>query len=448
MMTSDRTVTQYTSWGGLKTSPTDVLKPDGAEALRLPDRTWLAYGNGRSYGDSCFPAIGTLIDTRGMNRVLAFDEATGIIRAEAGLLIGDLIRHVSAKGWFPPVVPGTQHVTLGGALANDIHGKNHHTQGSFGTCVRAFEILRSDGSRQLCSPARNNALFCATIGGLGLTGFVTWVELQLMQVDSSDVLQEAVPLDELADFFRYCTHEKGNAPYSVAWIDSLAKGSALGRGVLLKGRHATDGQSEPLRAKARLGMPFTPPVSLINTLSLTAFNALYRRKMLANPGERRCSAGSFFFPLDAVGHWNRLYGRRGLRQHQCVIPLAKAEATIAAMLEVTHAAGQGSFLTVLKLFGSVPSPGYLSFPQPGATLTLDFAYLGARTDALLDTLDSMALNAGGRINPYKDAHMSAQTFSRSFPDVARFRACMDTWAQSAFAARVNLQADTATQRNR
>ncbi len=444
-MTNGKPADRYTSWGGLTARPSHILAPQDTASLQLPEGSWLAYGNGRSYGDSCFPAGGTLIDTRGMNRIVSLDKASGVIRAEAGLLIGDLIRQVSDTGWFPAVVPGTQHVTLGGAMANDIHGKNHHLQGNFGTCVRAFEILRSDGSRQICSPQQNSDLFCATIGGMGLTGFVTWVELQLMKVHSSDILQEAIPLDNLSDFFRHSRLEEGvTSPYSVAWIDSLAKGSALGRGVLLKGRHATESTSEPLNVKARLSVPFTPPISLINSLSLRPFNAFYRMKTLAKKGEQRCSAGSFFFPLDAVGHWNRLYGPRGLRQHQCVIPLAQAEVTMAAMLDASHAAGQGSFLTVLKIFGSVPSPGLMSFPREGATLTLDFPYLGVQTDALLDKLDSLVLTAGGRINPYKDAHMSAETFARSFPDTELFRQNMDPMARSTFAERVKLTPEKAT----
>ncbi|MGL4637929.1 MAG: FAD-binding oxidoreductase [Beijerinckiaceae bacterium] len=435
-------LSQYTSWGGLSTRPDRVLTPQDSSSFQLPDGPWLAYGNGRSYGDSCFPESGTLIDMRQCRQVISFDKTTGIIRAEAGLLLGDLIRLVADTGWFPAVVPGTQYVTLGGALANDIHGKNHHVQGSFGTSVRAFEILRSDGTRQVCSPDKNIALFCATIGGMGLTGVVTWVELQLMPVTSSDIIQEVVALSCLSDFFQQAEQQKelDDFPYTVAWIDSLATGSALGKGVLLKGRHARVNASVALPAKARVGVPFTPPVNLINTLSLRAFNTLYRAKTLSQKGPKRCSAGSFFFPLDAVGHWNKLYGPKGLRQHQCIIPLEAAEETIATMLETTQAANHGSFLTVLKIFGKTASPGLLSFPREGATLTLDFAWRGKQTDALLDRLDELALSSGGRISPYKDAHMSAETFQQSFPELDDFRQYMDPMARSEFASRVNLLA--------
>jgi FAD/FMN-containing dehydrogenase len=377
-----------------------------------------------------------LIDMRSLDRVVAFDPGTGIIVAEAGLTIGGLIRHAAPHGWFPPVVPGTQHVTLGGALANDIHGKNHHAAGAFGPHVLGFELLRSDGARLQCSPTSHLPLFMATIGGMGLTGLVTTIELQLMRVASTDVLQRAAPIENLGDFFRQA--EDARETYTVAWIDSLARGARLGRGVFLAGEHARNAGARPLGAGHRVAAPFTPPFSLINAASLRAFNAAYRWRALSGHSLKRVSAGSFFFPLDAVGGWNRLYGPRGLRQHQSVIPTAKAEATIARMLEATQSAGHGSFLTVLKLFGDAPSPGLMSFPRPGATLTLDFPYRGDETDALLDRLDDLTLAAGGAVNAYKDARMSAATFRASYPDTEMFRAAMDPGARSAFARRVGL----------
>jgi FAD/FMN-containing dehydrogenase len=431
----------YRSWGGLRAEADAVMRPLSLDDIRLPAGPWLAYGNGRSYGDSAFPASGALIDMRGLNRVIDFDAATGVLKAEAGLLLADLLPLIIPHGWFPAVVPGTRFVTLGGALANDIHGKNHHGAGTFGEHVCAFELLRSDGARLHCSSSQNAEVFRATIGGMGLTGLVTWIELQLMRVASPDVLQEALPLDDLAAFFRLAPASDTSHAYSVAWIDSLARGAHLGRGVLLRANHAPAGHPAAIAGGPRIAVPFTPPFSLINGPSLRAFNALYRNRTLARKGEHRVGYAPFFFPLDAVGAWNRLYGPRGLRQHQSVIPLARAEATIAAMLDETHRAGQGSFLTVLKLFGERPAAGLMSFPRAGATLTLDFAYRGAATDALLDRLDALVIGARGRINPYKDAHMSAETFAASFPESASFQRFMDPMARSAFARRVGLKAE-------
>lgn len=428
----------YASWGGLEAGDVTVLRPRALEDLSLPAGGWLAHGMGRSYGDSCLPSGGALIDMRGADRILAFDVERGILSAEAGLTLGALIAAVAPWSWFPAVLPGTRHVTLGGAVANDIHGKNHHVAGTFGEHVRAFGLLRSDGSRT-CSRQENPELFRATIGGLGLTGVITWVEVRLMRVPSPDVIQEALPLANLAAFFRLAGASDATHAYSVAWIDSLAEGAALGRGVFLRANHAPPAKPRRSRTKPLLGVPFTPPFSLINGASLRIFNALYRRRALAHQGPALVSHGSFFFPLDAVARWNRLYGPRGLRQHQSVIPLAKAETTIAAMLEATHRARQGSFLTVLKLFGERPAAGMLSFPTAGATLTLDFPHRGPATDALLDRLDALTLAAGGRVNPYKDAHMSAATFAASFPQAAEFCCYIDPHARSRFAERVGLR---------
>jgi FAD/FMN-containing dehydrogenase len=427
----------YPSWGGLKAGDVAVLKPDETE-FQLPAKSWLAYGNGRSYGDSCFPADGTLIDMRGLNRILSFNAETGNIRAEAGVILGDLIGYVADHGWFPAVVPGTRFVTIGGALCNDVHGKNHHRQGTFGEHVLAFELLRSDGSRMICSAQTNIDLFKATIGGMGLTGVVTWVEMQLMKVASPDVMQEAIPLNSLDDFFALAPASDENHDYSVAWIDSLAKGVDLGRGVLLCANHAKAEMRLRQREKALLSVPFMPPISLINTLSLKLFNTAYRWRALAKQGETLVGYRSFFFPLDAVNHWSRIYGPGGLRQHQSILPIAAATATVRALIEATHEAGHGSFLTVLKLFADRQAAGMMSFPRHGVTLTLDFPYRGAKTDMLLDRLDTITTKAGGRVNPYKDAHMSAATFAASYPEIADFRSFIDPMARSRFAERTGL----------
>jgi FAD/FMN-containing dehydrogenase len=428
-------VSVFRSWGGIVHKPMRVIAPaDGAALVG----NWLAYGNGRSYGDSCFPAPGgALVDMRSTAKVLGFASDTGRIRVEPGLTIGALIAHLHGSGWFPAVVPGTRHVTIGGAIANDIHGKNHHGAGTFGCHVLSLGLLRSDGEVMTCSAQDNAALFGATIGGMGLTGIITWAELQLMRTASADVVQEVLPLEKLGDFFAQSQQDDARFAYSVAWIDSLATGLALGRGALLRANHADSGAGARGR-EPRLSVRFTPPMSLINRPSLKVFNHLYRWRTLAKPGPARVGWAPFFFPLDAVENWNRLYGPRGLRQHQCVIPLQNAERTIRAMLVAAQAAGQGSFLTVLKLFGEHASPGLMSFPRAGATLTLDFPYRGAVTDRLLDVLDTMTLEAGGRVNIYKDARMSEAVFNASYPEAKEFRRFLDPKAASAFSQRVKL----------
>lgn len=428
---------EYRSWGRLAADAGDIVRPGEAHGLSAPARPYLAYGNGRSYGDSCLPAGGALVDMRGLNRILAFDPGSGLLRAEAGVLLSDILAFVIPQGWFLPVTPGTQLVTLGGALANDVHGKNHHRAGTLGRHVTAFELIRSDGTRRLCTPQENAGWFAATIGGMGLTGLVSWIEIALLRAPCPDVRQETVRLDRLADFFALSAESDAQFDYVVAWIDSLAAGRSLGRGKLLRGNLVEAGRA---RARAGWSLPFPldPPVPLINGLTMRAFNALYRG--LPWPARRTATVPwtGFFYPLDRVRDWNRAYGPGGLRQFQCVVPFGEAETAVREMLERSQRAGHASFLTVLKAFGDLPSPGLLSFPRPGMTLTLDFPYRGTATDALLAELDAVTLAAGGAINPYKDARMSAAAFEASFPDWRAIRPYLDPMARSAFAERVGL----------
>jgi FAD/FMN-containing dehydrogenase len=381
-------------------------------AARDP-RPMLPFGNGRSYGDSCLTSVGSHGDMRAMNRILAFDSETGVLTAEPGLLLGELLERLRGLGWFPPVVPGTQHVTLGGALANDIHGKNHHVAGTFGCHIKSFKLARSDGSVITCASDANAALYAATIGGLGLTGIIVEMTLQLMRVPAHDIASRTIAFSGLDGYFDLIDGEGEAATYAVAWIDQLATGRRFGRGLMMLGEHR--GDDLPRKAGLKLGVPVQPPVSLLNGMSLAVFNAFYHAAGARKRGVRPASAQAFFFPLDAIANWNRLYGPRGLYQHQSVIPLAAARSVIPEMLAATQAAGEASFLTVLKKFGSRPSPGLMSFPRAGHTLTLDFPNRGRRTLALLERLDAMVVEAGGAINPYKDARMSAATFRACFP---------------------------------
>ncbi len=409
----------YSAFGLVRRrAPVAIGAEDAIERLRagrgLPSSV-LPYGNGRSYGDTCLNDAGALIDMRPMNRIVAFDEQSGLLTAQAGLMLSDVIAHVGPKGWFPAVVPGTRFVTLGGAIANDVHGKNHHRRGTFGCHVVSFTLLRSDGQVRRCCADENAELFRATIGGMGLTGLILDATIRLMKVASVDVNECVRGFSGLDEYFDLAEDADARNEYAVAWLDQLASGAKAGRGFLLTANHAEDGAVFRAASPRRLTVPFRPPLNLLNRWSLTLFNRAFAWSKACAEGVRRSSYESYFFPLDAVRHWNRLYGPRGLLQHQSVVPFGAARETIPAMLAAAREAGQASFLTVLKRFGDVASPGMLSFPRPGYTLTLDFSNAGAATDALFERLDRMTVEAGGAVNPYKDARMGPALFEASFP---------------------------------
>ena len=387
-------------------------------------QTILPYGLGRSYGDSCLNDGGSVLVTAGMNRILAFNPASGLIRCEAGASLDQILQFAVPRGWFLPTTPGTKFVTLGGAIANDVHGKNHHKAGTFGCHVRRFELLRSDGSRRVCSPAENTDFFAATIGGLGLTGLMTWVELQLRPVTSAMIEMESVKFANLDDFFEVSAESDGSFEYTVAWVDCLAQGKSLGRGIFMRGNHANEGVLQAHR-QPRLNVPINFPGFALNTLSVKAFNLLYYNRVQRRLTKARPHYDPFFYPLDAVNNWKRIYGTRGFFQYQFVVPFSSDAGAIREVFARIAKSGQGSFLAVLKTFGEVASPGMLSFPSPGVTLALDFPNKGGKTLALFDELDRVLLQAGGRFYPAKDARMSPECFVQSYPNWKAFSAFVD-----------------------
>jgi FAD/FMN-containing dehydrogenase len=374
---------------------------------------------------------------RAHNRIVSFDPHTGILEAESGALLSEIIQTVAKYGYFLPVTPGTRFVTLGGAIANDVHGKNHHLRGTFGSHVESLELLRSDGVHYICSSAENAELFAATIGGMGLTGLILNARIRLMPVGSLDVEERITPFKSLSEYFAIAEEADRDNEYAVAWVDQLATDRSEGRGVLMTGHHAINGNRSVNSGEARLGVPFDLPFSMLNKLSLTAFNELYFHAKRRKQEPHLTGFAGFFYPLDGLRNWNRFYGPAGLYQHQSVIPFEAAEKTIPAMLAASRDAGQSSFLTVLKRFGDLHSPGLLSFPKPGYTLTMDFPNRGRKTLDLLDQLDKMTVEAGGRVNPYKDQRMSAETFKAGFPewqqleDMRDARFCSDFWRRTA-----------------
>ena len=404
-----------------------------AAALPVLDGSLLAYGNGRSYGDVCLNGGGTLLHTRGLDRFIAFDEASGVLTCEAGVLLSEILDVFVPRGWFLPVTPGTRFVTVGGAIANDVHGKNHHGAGTFGCHVRRFELLRSDGSRRLCSPGENADWFAATIGGLGLTGLITWVEMDLKRIAGVGMAIENFRFSGLDEFFSLNARAETHHEYTVAWIDCLA---ATPRGIFVAGDHVAD--DDPAFAPRKpLSLPLTLPAdwpfSLVNGASLRLFNQTYYHRPL--PAKAVLHYAPFFYPLDAVPHWNRLYGRRGFYQYQFVLPMAAREL-LGDILYCIAASGQGSFLAVLKTFGHQASPGLLSFPMPGVTLALDFPNWGAATLALFERLDAMVGAADGRLYAAKDARMSGEFFRRSTQRLSEFLPYIDPKFSSGFARRV------------
>lgn len=396
------------SWGRFpKATPAKVTRlTDRNAPLPATGQPMLVFGNGRSYGDVCLIEGGHLLLSRGLDRFISFDVKRGLLRAEAGVLLSEILQLIVPKGWFLPVTPGTRFVTLGGAVANDVHGKNHHRAGTFGHHVRALELLRSDGSRRVCSPTENPDWFAATVGGLGLTGLITWVEIQLRAIEGPWIRAESRRFANLGEFFSLAEDSDLAHEFTVAWVDCAASGSHLGRGILLSGDFAPIGAQYGRRPMGHglIKVPFTPPLSLINSLSLKAFNSIYARKPV---GQSLIHYEPFFYPLDAIGHWNRIYGPKGFLQYQCVLPPETAEPALSALLGRIARSGQGSFLAVLKRFGDRPSIGMLSFPRPGVTIALDFPMLGIRTLQLLDDLDEVVADAGGVLYPAKDARMSS-----------------------------------------
>jgi FAD/FMN-containing dehydrogenase len=403
----------------------------------------LAFGCGRSYGDVALNPDGILLDCRRLDRFIAFDEQEGVLTCEAGVTLSNILilltrRSAKADGWFLPVVPGTRFVTVGGAIANDVHGKNHHRNGTFGSHVLSIDLARGDGSVLTCSPQENPDLFAATIGGMGLTGVILRAKLKLRRVVGIGLEAENIRFAHLEDFFPLSEQSDRDWEYTAAWIDCSAKDAKFARGIFSRARHLAGTEVRAARAPL-LSVPFTPPLSFVNRASVLAFNATYWR--LAGWSARGPQAASYepvLFPLDAIGRWNRLYGRDGFYQFQCAIPKGGALRALFDLMRVITATGQGSMLAVLKMFGTIASPGLMSFPQPGVTLAVDFANRGRETLQLLQKLEDITLIAGGRLYPAKDGVMTAKALKAGYPQLDAYRRQIDPAFSSAFAKRVGI----------
>lgn len=408
-------------WGRSSTAACLAARPERMRelmaTLSVPEgRTLLPYGGGRSYGDQALNSGGAAILTGRLDRILAFDAGSGLIVTEPGVTFADLLQVFLPRGWLAPTSPGTAFVTIGGAVANDVHGKNHHQAGSFGDHVLWLDLLLPDGRILRVSDEEEPALFRATIGGMGLTGIITAICFRMQPVPSNALKVHSRRMRNLDEFLAGFA-AAAEASWSVGWIDALAGGAALGRGILELAEPSGTGLPVP-PAKART-FPLEAPGWMLNRLSVRAFNALYWRRV-PEAGRRQLQHyGKFLYPLDAILHWNRMYGRRGFHQFQCVLPFGPGEAALRRLLETIAAAGDASFLAVLKVMGR-PGRGLLSFALPGYSLALDIpARPGVRS--LFATLERITRDAGGRIYLAKDSMLSAEGFWEMYPEAQRFQ---------------------------
>lgn len=398
----------------------------------------LPVGMGRSYGDSCLLKDGNLLLTTGMNRLLSFDPETGLLTAEAGLTLAQVLDFAVPRGWFLPVTPGTKYVTLGGAVANDIHGKNHHVAGTFGSHVTQFEMVRSDGTRLHCSPTENPDWYAATIGGLGLTGVISWLTLRLRPIVSRLIDYEGIQFHGVDEFLAL-TEQYKHIEYTVSWVDCTGTGKNFARGIFMLGDHSKLPDKLTPSPEPKLVFPLDAPSFALNSATVSAFNTVFFHKQIKPRVHALQDYEPFFYPLDKVLHWNRMYGKSGLLQFQYAIPWSSArEGTIAILNEVAKS-GLASFLAVLKAFGDVPSPGMMSFPQPGITLALDFPIKPDKSFPLFDRLASMTLDYGGKLYPAKDARMTASQFQTAYPQWQKFARYKDPLLTSSFWERVTAQ---------
>ncbi|VWX48648.1 FAD-binding oxidoreductase [Novosphingobium sp. 9U] len=418
---------KLSGWGRHPAADCKVVRPRDPQALEDvlggASGDLIARGNGRAYGDSALNPACT-IDMRGFDRILAFDAATGQVVAEAGVLLADLIDVFLPRGWFPAVTPGTKFVSIGGAIASDVHGKNHHAHGSFGKFVDWIDVLGANGVERRVSPTDNSELFEWTVGGMGLTGVIVRAAIRLTRVETGWIRQTMLPASDLAtamDLF-----ERGqDATYSVGWIDCLATDEATGRSLVMLGEHASleelgDRQRRDRwvrQPRGKKAVPLDLPSFALNSLSVRAFNTLYYANGRRQAGSALIDYDSYFYPLDAILEWNRIYGRKGFAQFQCVIPLAASVHGLRALLGAIARSGQGSFLAVLKRMGAQQSR--FSFPMEGYTLALDFP-MRQDTPALFAELEAIAIDHGGRFYLAKDSLLTPERLRQSDGRTAAF----------------------------
>lgn len=417
---------EISGWGRYPSAHCELQRPERYAELRAASGPTIARGQGRAYGDAAINAAHRVVLTERLDRLLAFDAENGVLRAEAGLTMQQLIEFSLPRGWFPQVTPGTKYVSLGGCVAADVHGKNHHHDGAFSSSVLSLELIKSDGSRMRCSREENSEAFWATVGGMGLTGIIGEVTLQLKPIETAYIRASHHAARNLLHAFELF-EQYDSASYSVAWIDLLAKGKKQGRSVLMLGEHATadeldgDAGNAPLQIKERGSrrIPFDMPAWLLNPTTIGGFNTLYYRLEGGKSKPFTVDYDKFFYPLDALGDWNRLYGKRGFLQYQCVVPREGAFEALSQLLDALAASKHPAFLGVLKKMGAV-SGGLMSFPVEGYTLALDLPFSGEPLLTLLRRFDDIVMAAGGRVYLAKDARLDSETLRTMYPATEQF----------------------------
>ncbi|UPH71452.1 FAD-binding oxidoreductase [Abyssibius alkaniclasticus] len=407
---------EHTAWGRALRSPSRIARPERQSVLHdiMASTPAPAIGAARSYGDAALNDGGHLIDMTRLDRLLEFNAETGRVRAEAGVRLSDLLQIFGPQGWMPAVLPGTAFVTVGGAIASDVHGKNHHERGSFGQYVASIELLDANGQVLTLSEVENPTLFRATIGGMGQTGVILSAELRLMRCPGGKVRLTRTRIPDLEAFLD--AFETSTAPYSVGWIDATARGAKFGRGVFEEGT-LVEGAFRAPKAPRRL--PFYMGGLLVSRPVVKTFNAAYLRRASLKGRSRIRPVQDMLFPLDGIAQWNRLYGRRGFHQFQCVLPQTTAEITLPRVLEAVVNSGQASPLSVLKKLGSGRA-GYMSFPMAGVTLAVDIR-AGRGALPLLHRLNTLVAEAGGRVYLAKDSALTPDLLAAMYPDLDRFR---------------------------
>ncbi|WP_069470097.1 FAD-binding oxidoreductase [Candidatus Marithrix sp. Canyon 246] len=406
------------SWGNYPNIDVIAYKFENRQALKNiinQHNNIIASGNGRSYGDSALNKH--QIDVKSYNYFLDFDQNTGILHCQAGVLLSEILETFIPKGWFVSVTPGTKLITVGGAIASDVHGKNHHVKGSFSDSIVEFTMMLENGEIIICSHSINPDIFQATCGGMGLTGIIIDAKIKFLPINSSMIDQLTIKTKNLQDTFEAFEQYK-DYTYSVAWIDCMAKGDSLGRCLLMVGEHADDGNLDYVNTN-KISIPFQFPSFVLNNLTVKSFNSLYYAKVRQAVSQQKIGIDSFFYPLDAIGNWNRIYGKNGFTQYQFVLPLEKSYEGLEQILSKIAASGKGSFLAVLKLFGKA-NANWLSFPIQGYTLALDFKIEPGLFE-LLNELDKIVLKYEGRFYLSKDVRVSKQTFEAGYKDIDKFR---------------------------
>lgn len=426
------------SWGRLRIAEHEVVplrrRIEAARTLRSSKLPGIAFGNGRCYGDECLNAGHTVWTTRGLDRFIAFDPERGIVHCESGVLLSEITRLALPAGWFLPVTPGTAFVTIGGAVANDVHGKNHHRCGTLGEHVAFVRLARTDGSVIDCTPQVNSDWLAATIGGMGLTGIITEVAIRLRRVSGPWIDTLTQPFDTLDEFFELTPRHASDWEHTVAWIDCTRSTRKDTRGVFFCGNHSD--ATKPLPPSRARSAALLPSWRWVNGTSTALLNSLYFASCKQRRGLGRQDYGSFFYPLDRVLEWNRIYGRAGFFQYQCVIPAATQADGTRELLRLIAESRMGSFLSVLKTFTLRPSAGLMSFPMAGTTVALDFPNAGPGTLRLFDRLNAVVSDTGGRLYPAKDAVMPAELFRKGFPRLNEFLAYRDPGISSEMSRRL------------